>query len=128
MPPLKLGNVSSAEITATQPVFRARHGNGGPAEHRYNISEVILGEHLGLQYEAQAAAGLPQAEIYWPGAGPRRLRQVGANLLLRPKDQRLTAAALPIVPLKQLDCRPLPPRLAFRLDTYFVSTGRSDKR
>jgi hypothetical protein len=86
------------------PLLRVRHQSSGSIEQRY-IFEVLLGEHLGLQYQTEAVPELPWVEIDCPGAGPGRTLRVGANLFLRPKGQWLTQAAMPDLPLNHVDLR-----------------------
>lgn len=93
---------------ASRPLLRVRHQSSWSVEQRY-IFEVLLGEHLGLQYQTEAVPELPWVEIDCPEAGRGRRLRVGANLFLRPKEQWLTPAALPNLPLDQVDLRALIP-------------------
>jgi hypothetical protein len=96
------------KITGSPPVWHVRHSDVRRDEHRY-IFDVLLGEHLGLEFEAEAVPGLPWIELQCPGAAPGRVLKIGSNLLLRPKDKWVTAENLPAAPIPTWNCQALLP-------------------
>lgn len=101
--------VRGCEKDAFRGTLVVRHSAGWPAEHRY-ILGVLVEERLGLRCETEAVPELEWVEIRCPEIGPRgRVLRVGANFLLRPVEQQLSAAAMPVLPLSGWD-----PALMFR--------------
>lgn len=85
-------------ITNEPTPLSVRHPASWPAEHRY-IFEVTLGEQLKLPYTLEPVPELPRVEIRCLGAPHQNVLCIGSNLLLRPRQQWLTPAALPALPL-----------------------------
>jgi hypothetical protein len=85
------------ENSTLGPTLLIRHGAGWVAEHRY-ILDVLIGEHLGLNYESQKADGLNWVEIRCPQAG-KQVLLLGANLLLQSSENWLSTRAMPALPL-----------------------------
>ncbi|HLH57166.1 MAG TPA: polysaccharide deacetylase family protein [Verrucomicrobiae bacterium] len=75
--------------------------------------DVLLGEHLGLQYDTEWVPGLKWVEIDFPGVAKSRVLKIGANLLLRPQAEWLNAASMPKLPLGFLDVGGFVPRWEF---------------
>jgi hypothetical protein len=100
-------------ISLSGPSLLIRHGMAWPAEHRY-ILDVLVREHLGLDYAAQPVAGLNWVEIRCPQAGENRLLVLGANLLLQSREHWLSPRTLPVLPLAQWDPQPLLPQWHLR--------------
>lgn len=100
--------MTSKAVVVQKPSLRVRYPDVRVPEHQY-LFDVLLGEHLGLQHEAEPVPGLRWIEIDCPGNNRGPTLRVGANLLLRPQAEWLSAAALPLLPLQQWDCRSLLP-------------------
>lgn len=80
-----------------------RHSPNWRAEHLY-ILGLLFGERLGLRWESEPVAGLDWVEVRCPEIDHgTRVLQLGANFFLRPQEQRVSAAALPVVPLSSWD-------------------------
>ena len=100
-------SLNSSQAVGGRPIWRVRHSDVRPAEHRY-IFDVLLGEHLGLEFETESVPGLSWVELQCPGAGPGRVLRIGANLLLSP-DAKAAASCIPAPRIPTWDCKRLLP-------------------
>jgi peptidoglycan/xylan/chitin deacetylase (PgdA/CDA1 family) len=80
---------------------------GYDAEHSY-VAQCLLGDFLGLEYEAYEAAAQERVRIH-DGMGRELL--IAADLFARPPSTWLTAASLPREPLAWWDTSDIPTRL-----------------